>query len=103
MLFPSKLGYTISSGAPTCTSEKRASLTRVRRRGVPTPGPRTNKSPTSVGVERTRAMRPPTEVRSEEHTSELQSPDHLVCRLLLEKKKIPRHVFVHVLPLTTDC
>src|SRR5947208_14040204 len=26
--------------------------------------------------------------RSEEHTSELQSPDHLVCRLLLEKKKI---------------
>src|SRR5258708_21665389 len=28
--------------------------------------------------------------RSEEHTSELQSPDHLVCRLLLEKKKILR-------------
>src|SRR5258708_15370133 len=26
------------------------------------------------------------EIRSEEHTSELQSPDHLVCRLLLEKK-----------------
>src|SRR5258708_23172065 len=31
------------------------------------------------------------DVRSEEHTSELQSPDHLVCRLLLEKKKtVPR-------------
>src|SRR5258708_21898357 len=29
-----------------------------------------------------------TKKRSEEHTSELQSPDHLVCRLLLEKKKI---------------
>src|SRR5258708_30640015 len=29
--------------------------------------------------------------RSEEHTSELQSPDHLVCRLLLEKKKNPAH------------
>ena len=29
--------------------------------------------------------------RSEEHTSELQSPDHLVCRLLLEKKKTPPH------------
>src|SRR5438552_8789163 len=29
----------------------------------------------------------PHAVRSEEHTSELQSPDHLVCRLLLEKKK----------------
>src|SRR5258708_15556993 len=27
-------------------------------------------------------------LRSEEHTSELQSPDHLVCRLLLEKKNI---------------
>src|SRR5207244_11545747 len=29
----------------------------------------------------------PSRRRSEEHTSELQSPDHLVCRLLLEKKK----------------
>src|SRR5207244_7979169 len=28
----------------------------------------------------------PKQARSEEHTSELQSPDHLVCRLLLEKK-----------------
>src|SRR5438552_8708824 len=28
--------------------------------------------------------------RSEEHTSELQSPDHLVCRILLEKKKYQR-------------
>src|SRR5207244_12149038 len=27
------------------------------------------------------------EARSEEHTSELQSPDHLACRLLLEKKQ----------------
>src|SRR5258708_30608819 len=29
--------------------------------------------------------------RSEEHTSELQSPDHLVCRLLLENKKFSMH------------
>src|SRR5258708_33373058 len=29
-------------------------------------------------------------IRSEEHTSELQSPDHLVCRLLLEKKKMKK-------------
>src|SRR3712207_8871976 len=36
-----------------------------------------------------RAVPPPT--RSEEHTSELQSPQYLVCRLLLEKKHIPRH------------
>src|SRR5258705_4070633 len=34
--------------------------------------------------------------RSEEHTSELQSLRHLVCRLLLEKKK-------HHLWITTDC
>src|SRR5688500_15049359 len=34
-----------------------------------------------------RAMRESRNVRSEEHTSELQSPCNLVCRLLLEKKK----------------
>src|SRR5207244_13536667 len=34
---------------------------------------------------------PPRSWRSEEHTSELQSPDHLVCRLLLEKKKRTKH------------
>src|SRR5258708_23697500 len=34
-----------------------------------------------------RVARSPAPPRSEEHTSELQSPDHLVCRLLLEKKK----------------
>src|SRR5258708_28629161 len=36
----------------------------------------------------------PGDWRSEEHTSELQSPDHLVCRLLLEKKKErePNHI-----------
>src|SRR5256885_10014601 len=32
------------------------------------------------------------DARSEEHTSELQSPCNLVCRLLLEKKKIFRHI-----------
>src|SRR5258708_20824049 len=31
-------------------------------------------------------------LRSEEHTSELQSPDHLVCRLLLEKKNKKRRL-----------
>src|SRR5690554_7609800 len=34
-----------------------------------------------------RRSRPPRPRRSEEHTSELQSRPHLVCRLLLEKKK----------------
>src|SRR3989441_7477918 len=36
----------------------------------------------------------PWEKRSEEHTSELQSLAYLVCRLLLEKKKIGRHRMV---------
>src|SRR5258708_18647140 len=31
-------------------------------------------------------------LRSEEHTSELQSPDHLVCRLLLEKKNRKEYI-----------
>src|SRR5690348_18144641 len=36
------------------------------------------------------------DARSEEHTSELQSPVHLVCRLLLEKKKKqPRTIMIH--------
>src|SRR3712207_8475643 len=35
------------------------------------------------------------ELRSEEHTSELQSRQYLVCRLLLEKKQSPNHLFLH--------
>src|SRR5258708_33063056 len=45
---------------------------------------------TSPEAPRSLRRRPPRgrpQWRSEEHTSELQSPDHLVCRLLLEKKK----------------
>src|SRR5258708_13273049 len=34
-------------------------------------------------------------IRSEEHTSELQSPDHLVCRLLLQKKNHIKHHHTH--------
>src|SRR3712207_7194607 len=37
------------------------------------------------------------EIRSEEHTSELQSRQYLVCRLLLEKKNKPQHFFPTVL------
>src|SRR5256885_10376117 len=45
---------------------------------------------TEVGEEKRRRTKNATahrELRSEEHTSELQSPCNLVCRLLLEKKK----------------
>src|SRR5437879_11510257 len=41
----------------------------------------------------------PTAHRSEEHTSELQSPMYLVCRLLLEKKKKEEHCTSHPTPV----
>src|SRR3712207_6924277 len=41
----------------------------------------------SGGRDRTGGRRPGADLRSEEHTSELQSRQYLVCRLLLEKKK----------------
>src|SRR5437899_6400250 len=44
-------------------------------------------------VEKTVATFGRLDVRSEEHTSELQSLRHLVCRLLLEKKKVS--IFLH--------
>src|SRR2546429_3969303 len=39
------------------------------------------------------------EYRSEEHTSELQSRLHLVCRLLLEKKKTKRSLYLELIPI----
>src|SRR5256885_13289273 len=58
-------------------------------------GPSTTLQP----VARSRSVQSPTEiprtaVRSEEHTSELQSPCNLVCRLLLEKKKFTQHTIL---------
>src|SRR5256885_8740436 len=46
---------------------------------------------------RGRAVRPGRRARSEEHTSELQSPCNLVCRLLLEKKKNSICIAWHVI------
>src|SRR5258708_29655499 len=61
-------------------------------RSISSPSSRTRHSPRCMRPAswsfRTTTMRAIfTASRSEEHTSELQSPDHLVCRLLLEKKK----------------
>src|SRR5947208_4627890 len=47
------------------------------------------------------AMRRNSLRRSEEHTSELQSPDHLVCRLLLEKKNYARNTLDNHTPPDT--
>src|SRR2546422_10558185 len=44
-----------------------------------------------------RVASPNPETRSEEHTSELQSRLHLVCRLLLEKKKNERHIYHRII------
>src|SRR5438477_5851047 len=51
----------------------------------------------NFGVGRRPFARRPTDsaIRSEEHTSELQSHVNLVCRLLLEKKNIPYHASPH--------
>src|SRR2546422_4167523 len=58
---------------------------------------RVTRSCQTVATERRRGAASPRgeTVRSEEHTSELQSRLHLVCRLLLEKKKIQ---YLHALP-----
>src|SRR5437660_8738239 len=54
-------------------------------RSLPGPGVgRTDRAPAGAGRDARAA-------RSEEHTSELQSRGHLVCRLLLEKKKHNKH------------
>src|SRR5256885_5440520 len=46
-------------------------------------------------ISASRPTRSELDTRSEEHTSELQSPCNLVCRLLLEKKKKNEHTIKH--------
>src|SRR5690625_5872114 len=58
--------------------------TRARSRRPPAAPPRGSLPARSCSTSSARTSRRP---RSEEHTSELQSRGHLVCRLLLEKKK----------------
>src|SRR5205807_5252773 len=68
----------------TVLADGRSCEKRVQVRGGPAPCRR------SAGQVQSKDGRPPGGVpkaRSEEHTSELQSPCNLVCRLLLEKKK----------------
>src|SRR5258708_20655922 len=63
---------------------------RDLEKACPTPG-RIHCRGHNIPEHRRGARRKAHAPRSEEHTSELQSPDHLVCRLLLEKKK-NRHI-----------
>src|SRR5690606_40296510 len=48
------------------------------------------------GKERAESVRAGLQARSEEHTSELQSRENLVCRLLLEKKKKMNFCYLHI-------
>src|SRR5258705_5707437 len=73
-----------SPGRGTVTTCCRSSTRKGRATATPSRSP-TDRPPTS------RAACTSPGGRSEEHTSELQSLRHLVCRLLLEKKKTRRH------------
>src|SRR3712207_8621658 len=57
---------------------------------LPAPG---GLNPRFEGASTTAMDRPEPDIRSEEHTSELQSRQYLVCRLLLEKKKKSEFLF----------
>src|SRR5436190_3670553 len=69
---------------PRSTLFPYTTLFRAPRRPPPRRPPRRAARPGRRGT-------PPRRVRSEEHTSELQSHSDLVCRLLLEKKKKPMY------------
>src|SRR5947208_11484256 len=83
---------------PYTTLFRSAAATRIERERLGIVQLLEGPAPRSPLPEMTRLLRtrhpdrfPTDAVRSEEHTSELQSPDHLVCRLLLEKKKQTTH------------
>src|SRR5947208_13355505 len=81
---------------PRSTLFPYTTLFRSPRSRPPGPGP--NSLRDTVACRTVRRSRDQLEhggLRSEEHTSELQSPDHLVCRLLLEKKKKKREHDAH--------
>src|SRR3712207_8366765 len=73
-LFPYTTLFRSASRTYTTTGTKTVTLTVTDNEGLAS-------APT------TRTVSPTTAPRSEEHTSELQSRQYLVCRLLLEKKK----------------
>src|SRR5690606_41950943 len=76
-----------ASPSATASSSPRAA-TRRRRSSSTSATPTSAGSTASSTVGRSRCSATSARWRSEEHTSELQSRENLVCRLLLEKKKI---------------
>src|SRR2546422_5847450 len=82
-LFP----YTTLFRSKTLTAEYRELRSRLEQGGGPEKIRRQHEQRKLTARERVTALLDPGGDRSEEHTSELQSRLHLVCRLLLEKKK----------------
>src|SRR3712207_8723820 len=81
--------YTLS---PTRRSSDLGPPGPARHAGAASPAASPSPDPRASGPgDPTEALRPTRAPRSEEHTSELQSRQYLVCRLLLEKKKIKRN------------
>src|SRR5690606_40722948 len=82
-IYPEKSRVCASSAR--CGSESQYSVSFEKVRTMSTIGAATwsRRSPCSRGLAHSEAALP---ARSEEHTSELQSRENLVCRLLLEKK-----------------
>src|SRR5687768_17917788 len=82
-LFPYTTLFRSTRGRRSCRPRDRGG--RRARRAIHLAGA---PHPRAAGAANSRGRRPPADLgRSEEHTSELQSRLHLVCRLLLEKKK----------------
>src|SRR5688572_31640853 len=79
-------------------SPDRLPLGRIRRRAAERTTPPFRRWRSACRSATPGFPRPPKRWRSEEHTSELQSQSNLVCRLLLEKKKI-KNILFHENPL----
>src|SRR3712207_8795354 len=92
-LFPyPTLFRSLRATRPSSVSTRRISRTAAARSGKNcNPCWQSTRSKASSGRSREVAS------RSEEHTSELQSRQYLVCRLLLEKKKQKQHILSYVL------
>src|SRR5690606_41530266 len=77
----------VCGSSATSSSRPRSTATSSPRRGVISPRRRSTWASTSAPSASSSPSSSSSFVRSEEHTSELQSRENLVCRLLLEKKK----------------
>src|SRR5437879_11648410 len=88
------------TGVQTCALPISPRTSPCRRAPVahgPDTGPIRWPGPTAAAGPGPPATTPTCRTRSEEHTSELQSPMYLVCRLLLEKKKHTHTASAHTI------